>query len=113
VKAQQAEAQQTAVVSTARFGICETPGVKPEDNVPPSVVASLSALPVSAAQPAKTKIVAGLQYACDQSIRGFEAAYRVTFYVSIGALILALFLPGWPAKWGGRGSTQTPIPGGH
>ena len=41
-------------------------------------------------------------------MRGFEAAYRITFFASLGALALAAFLPGWPAKWGGRGSTQSP-----
>ncbi len=113
VKAQQAEAQQTAAVSGARFGICETPGVRAEDNVPPSLVASLSEMPAGTAGPAKSKIVAGLQRACAESVKGFERAYGVTFYVSLGALVLALFLPGWPAKWGGRGSTQRPVAGGH
>jgi hypothetical protein len=46
-------------------------------------------------------------------MQGFEAAYRITFFASIGALSLALFLPGWPGKWGGRGSTQAPVGRGH
>jgi hypothetical protein len=46
-------------------------------------------------------------------MQGFEASYRVTFFAAVGALILAAFLPGWPGKWGGRGSTQTPVVGGH
>ena len=57
-------------------------------------------------------MISELQSACDQNMRGFEAAYRITFYASLGALALAAFLPGWPAKWGGRGSTQSP-PGSH
>jgi EmrB/QacA subfamily drug resistance transporter len=113
VKAQQDQAQQTLAVSTTSFGICETPGVKPEDNLPPGAAASLTALPASSAQAAKTKILAGLQRTCDESMRGFEATYLITFYASVGALLLGLFLPGWPAKWGGRGSTQTQVPGGH
>ena len=44
---------------------------------------------------------------------GFESAYRLTFFASIGALLLALFLPGWPAKWSGRASMQGPVAGGH
>jgi hypothetical protein len=44
---------------------------------------------------------------------GFEKAYRFTFFASIGALIVGSFLPGWPGKWGGRGSMQTPVAGGH
>jgi hypothetical protein len=39
-------------------------------------------------------------------MQGFDAAYKLTFFASIAALILAAFLPGWPGKWGGRGSTQ-------
>jgi DHA2 family multidrug resistance protein len=113
VKAQQARAQETQVVSTTRFGICETPGIKPEDNLPPGAVASLAALPAGSAKTARDQIMAGLQRACSENMQGFEATYRITFFASIGALILGLFLPGWPAKWGGRGSTQTPIPGGH
>lgn len=112
VKAQQ-DLGQTAAVSTTRFGVCETPGVNPADNLPPGTAASLAMLTPDAAQAAKTKILAGLQRSCEENMRGFEAAYRITFYASIGALILGLFLPGWPAKWGGRGSTQTPTPGGH
>jgi hypothetical protein len=113
VKAQQDQAQQAPAVSTTRFGICETPGVRPEDNLPPGAAASLAALPAETAQAAKTKILADLQRACDENMQGFEAAYRITFYASIGALVLALFLPGWPARWGGRGSTKTQIPAGH
>jgi EmrB/QacA subfamily drug resistance transporter len=113
VKAQQDPALLAGTVSTTRFGICETPGVNPADNLPPGAAASLAAMSPDAAQAAKTQILAGLQRACEENMLGFEAAYRITFYASIGALILGLFLPGWPAKWGGRGSTQTPIPGGH
>ena len=113
VKAQQDQAQETLTVSTTRFGICETPGVKPEDNLPPGAAASLTALSASTAQAAKTKILSGLQRACDESMRGFEATYLITFYASVGALLLGLFLPGWPGKWSGRGSTQPPVPGGH
>jgi DHA2 family multidrug resistance protein len=113
VKAQQAQSQETQATSTARFGVCETPGVKAEENIPPAAVASLAALPSNMADAAKAKILAGLQRACDESIHGFEAAYWITFYASVGALLIGVFLPGWPAKWGGRGSTQTPVPGGH
>jgi DHA2 family multidrug resistance protein len=106
VKAQQEKAQERPASSSARFGVCETPGVKAEDNLPPGTASTLAA-------PVKAKIVDGLKQVCDQSMQGFEATYRITFYASVGALIIGLFLPGWPAKWGGRGSTQTPMPGGH
>ena len=113
VKAQQEQAQAVPAGATTRFGICETPGVKPEDNLPPGAAASLAALPVNAALVAKTKIQAGLERTCTESMRGFEATYLITFYASVVALIIGLFLPGWPGKWAGRGSTQTPVPGGH
>lgn len=113
VKAQQDQVQQTPASASAHFGICETPGVKAEDNIPPWAAASLGTMSAQAAQAAKTKILEGMQRACDESILGFEAAYRITFYASIGALIIGMFLPGWPGKWRGRGSTQTQIPGGH
>jgi len=112
VKAQQDKAQETVAASTARFGVCETPGVKVEDNLPPNAAASLASLPANLAAAAKAKILSGLQQACAENMKGFEAAYLITFYASIVALLLGLFLPGWPGKWAGRGSTQTPMPGG-
>jgi hypothetical protein len=56
------------------------------------------------ADAAKTKILSTLKTACGQSIKGFENAYRITFFAAIGALLLGAFLPGWPGKWSGRGS---------
>jgi DHA2 family multidrug resistance protein len=113
VRALQAQNQEKPGASSVRFGVCETPGVKPEDNLPPGAEQSLASLPPAGAAAAKQKLLAGLQLACQQNMKGFENAYLLTFYASIGALILGLFLPGWPFKWGGRGSTQTPSPGGH
>jgi predicted ferric reductase len=66
----------------------------------------LASLPQQAIEAAKAKILSTLHLACDQSMQGFDAAYQLTFYASIAALIMAAFLPGWPGKWGGRGSTQ-------
>ncbi|MDR3577044.1 MAG: DHA2 family efflux MFS transporter permease subunit [Anaerolineaceae bacterium] len=51
-----------------------------------------------------------LAAACDQSIAGFERAYKVTFYAAILALVLGLMLPGWPFKWGGRRAADAPPP---
>jgi EmrB/QacA subfamily drug resistance transporter len=113
IKAQQDQMQSSTAAITTPFGVCETPGVTALENLPPGATASLSIMPAPQALAAKTKIVSGLQQACAQSMRGFDAAYRVTFYASIGALFLAVFLPGWPGKWGGRGSTQKPVAGGH
>ena len=104
IRAEQDQMQEAQVTAASPFGICETPGVPAEDNLPPGASASLASLSTATAAAAKTKILSTLQLACDQSIQGFENAYRITFFAAIGALILGAFLPGWPRKWGGRGS---------
>jgi MFS family permease len=111
VKTQQDQMQNGLLTDPTPFGVCETPGVAPEDNLPPGAAASLAAMPTEDAQAARARILAGLEIACSQSMRGFEAAYRVTFYASIGALLLSAFLPGWPAKWSGRGAAPAPVAG--
>ena len=113
IRAQQDKMQEAQASSAVRFGICETPGVKAQENLPPGVSAQLASLSGPMAEAAKTKILSTLQTACQASMNGFENAYRLTFLASIGALIVGAFLPGWPAKWGGRGSMQGAAPGGH
>ena len=113
IQAQLNQGQNAAVNTSSPFGVCETPGVKTEDNLPPGALTSMQGLPAQTVSAAKSKILSGLKLACDESMQGFEAAYRITFYASIGALLLGIFLPGWPGKWSGRGSNQPPIPGGH
>ena len=115
IRAQQDQMQeaQASASASVRFGVCETPGVKAQENLPPGVSTQLASLPGPAADAARTKILSTLQTACDQSVRGFENAYRLTFFASIGALIIGAFLPGWPGKWAGRGSMQASAPGGH
>ncbi|MCX6018621.1 MAG: DHA2 family efflux MFS transporter permease subunit [Chloroflexi bacterium] len=118
MREQQEKAREAApmVKSTARFGICETPGVAAEDNVPESARAALAGVPEAQRAAALAKIRAGLQTICDENIQGFENTYRITFYASLVALLLGLFLPGWPAKWAGRSGQQgaPPAPsGGH
>ena len=110
IRAQQDKLQEAQTSSSVRFGVCETPGVRAEENLPPGVDASLASLSVATAAAAKAKILSTLEVACAQSIKGFETAYRLTFFASIGALILGALLPGWPGKWGGRGSMQEPMP---
>ena len=51
--------------------------------------------------------------ACQENIRGFERAYRVTFYASILAVLLGALLPGWPLSWGGRRAADLPPGAGH
>ncbi len=110
IRAQQDKFQDAQTTSTVRFGVCETPGVKAEENLPPGVGAALASLSGPTAAAAKAQILSTLKTACDQGIQGFENAYRITFFAAIGALLLGAFLPGWPARWGGRGSMQGPPP---
>jgi len=98
--------QDQLVNVTTPYGVCETPGVAAKDNFPPGILASLASQPQAVIEATKTRILSTLQLACGQSMQGFDAAYQLTFYASIAALIMAAFLPGWPGKWGGRGSTQ-------
>jgi hypothetical protein len=63
-------------------------------------------LPPEQAQAAEKTILTAMAVVCKQSMDGFQASYRITFYAAIGALILSVFLPGWPGKWGGRRSMQ-------
>ncbi len=113
VKALQDQAQNAPVVASQRFGACETPGVAASDNLPPGTVGVLAQLSPTAAAAAKAKILAGIRSVCTESILGFEATYRLTFFASIGALLLSFLLPGWPAKWSGRASMQGPLASGH
>jgi DHA2 family multidrug resistance protein len=107
LQAQQDQIQNAQTDPSVRFGICETPGVRAEENLPPGASASLASLPTTQAAAVKNKILSTLQAACTQSMQGFENAYRITFYAAIGALLLGAFLPGWPRKWSGRSS---PVP---
>ena len=109
MRAQQDQMQNAQTSSSVRFGICETPGVRAEENLPPSASASLASLSTATAAAAKHKILSTIKAACDQSIQGFENAYRITFFAAIGALILGALLPGWPRKWSGR-SSPVPMP---
>jgi hypothetical protein len=112
IKAQQDKLQNSQTASSVRFGVCGTPGVAPQDNLPPGVSDLLSKLPAAAQPAAKSQVITMLKTACDQSMSGFEADYKITFYASILALIMSLFLPGWPGKWSGRGAAPVPA-GGH
>ncbi|MEY2845683.1 MAG: hypothetical protein RL076_1229 [Chloroflexota bacterium] len=111
VKAQQAQAQESTSVS-APFGVCNTPGVAPADNIPAAAAAKLNDMPTDMATTAKAQIRAQLQQACDENVNGFESAYKLTFYVALVAMIIGFFLPGWPGTWGGRSEMQRQASGG-
>ena len=46
--------------------------------------------------------VAALAAACEENLRGFDLAYRATFWASLAAFALGALLPGWPGTWSGR-----------
>ena len=113
VKSLQNQAEEATIAVRTPFGLCETPGVAPEDNIPPAAAAKLKDLPADQAVPAKAAIRAQIQAACDQNVLGFEAAYLLTFYVGLCAIVFGLFLPGWPGPWGGRSEMQKKASVGH
>ena len=96
------------------FGLCETPGVAPADNIPAAAREQLKNPPqgVSAEQ-LRGQIKAGIDEACQENLLGFERAYRLTFYFSLVALFVGAFLPGWPFGWGGRKSLGGAGASGH
>jgi hypothetical protein len=113
VKSLQNQAEEVTTGPRVPFGLCETPGVAPEDNIPPAAAAKLKDLPADQAAPAKAAIRAQIQAACDQNVQGFEAAYLLTFYVGLAAIVFGFFLPGWPGKWEGRSEMQKKASVGH
>jgi EmrB/QacA subfamily drug resistance transporter len=115
VKAFQDQAQQntSADLSNVRFGLCETPGVTAENNYPPGALEQVSQLGATKQDTAKQQIRTNVAAACHDYISGFESAYTLTFVFALLSLILSLFLPGWPGKWGGRGAYRSAPSGGH
>ncbi|HNP73363.1 MAG TPA: DHA2 family efflux MFS transporter permease subunit [Kouleothrix sp.] len=106
VKAQSRQFQEQAGqrAASAPFGLCETPGVPADQNVPPGVPAV-----------ARAQALAGVQQACRENLVGFERTYLLTFYVALAAVVIGLFMPGWPFRWAGRGAAgeAPPTPAAH
>ncbi|MBK9714122.1 MAG: DHA2 family efflux MFS transporter permease subunit [Kouleothrix sp.] len=100
---QQQASQPGAVVATKPFGVCETPGVPADQNVPPGV-------PAIAQAQAKQSI----DRACSEYLVGFDRTYKLTFYVALVAIVIGLFMPGWPFAWAGRTAAgEAPAPAAH
>lgn len=98
----------TTTVKHQAFGLCETPGVAADKNLPPGTEQAPAFV--------QAQIKTAVDRACQEQVLGFEKTYKFTFYAAIVALILGLFLPGWPLKWAGRRSSDEPaaVPaGGH
>lgn len=106
-RAQQSEAASPNAAAES-FGLCETPGVPADQNVPAAVR--------SQPAPAQAGVRQSIQQACQENLQGFEQTYHLTFYFALAALVIGLFLPGWPQRWAGRGSlgSEQPTPAaGH
>ena len=56
IRTQQDKLQETQTAASARFGVCETPGVRAEANLPPGTEASLASLSPTMAAAAKKQI---------------------------------------------------------
>ncbi|MEP7190731.1 MAG: MFS transporter, partial [Roseiflexaceae bacterium] len=100
---QQAQVQQISAGKQAPFGLCETPGVPNDQNVPAGVPAAV-----------RPQVQQQIKQACGEYLLGFENTYKLTFYVALIAVIIGLFMPGWPAAWAGRtASGEAPAPATH
>ncbi len=112
--AQQNAAHADVNAPMQHYGLCETPGVAPENNLPATALDALKRMPAEQQDAARLKLLAGIQKACQENVAGFELVYRITFYASVLALIIGAFLPGWPGKWAGRAAMRgQPMPAGH
>jgi len=100
---QQAQEQQISAGKQAPFGLCETPGVPDDQNVPAGVPAAV-----------RPQVQQQIKQACGEYLLGFENTYKLTFYVALVAVVIGLFMPGWPAAWAGRtASGEVPAPATH
>jgi DHA2 family multidrug resistance protein len=100
---QQFQAQASSQVAIGQhFGLCETPGVPADQNVPPRV-------PVAVQPQVQQQIPA----ACREYLGGFDRTYRLTFYFALLAIVIGAFMPGWPFRWAGRGVVEGPAPATH
>jgi DHA2 family multidrug resistance protein len=89
-------------VASQPFGLCETPGVPADQNVPPGVPAAV-----------RPQAQQQIQTACGEYLNGFDHTYRLTFYFALLAIVVGAFMPGWPFKWAGRGVVEGPAPATH
>ncbi len=89
------------------------PGVPPIALCDPPASGAISNTSATAAVRPSANAPQLLDEACQESVAGFEQAYRVTFYAAIVAVVLGLMLPGWPFKWAGRRAADLPPPLAH
>jgi EmrB/QacA subfamily drug resistance transporter len=103
VFSQQAQEQQIGAGKQAPFGLCETPGIPDGQNVPAGVPAA-----------ARPQVQQQIKQACGEYLLGFENTYKLTFYMAMIAVVIGLFMPGWPAAWAGRTAAgEAPAPAAH
>ena len=69
----------------------------------PRADAAPAGVPATEAASAQASSGAMLARACSEQLVGFERAYKLTFWVALLAIVIGVFLPGWPGAWSGRG----------
>jgi DHA2 family multidrug resistance protein len=99
---QQAQ-EQISAGAQAPFGLCETPGVPADQNIPAGVPAA-----------AMQQLHQHIKKSCVDYLLVFENTNNLTFYVALVAIVIGLFMPGWPAAWAGRTAAgEAPAPATH
>jgi len=94
-----------SLIQTVGFCEATAPGAPPANGASVDPAAAPTQPGLGQTPPSTTL----LQQACAENVVGFERSYKVTFYASLVALVLGFFLPGWPQKWTGRKTSNSPI----
>ena len=62
----------------------------------------------------REQLLQQIKQACGEYLIGFENTYKLTFYVALVAVVIGLFMPGWPDAWAGRTAAgEAPAPTAH
>ena len=106
---QQQFLDQPPQVGVAPLAVCSTASTSTTAALPSNSSASaLSSLKTKPGAPLPPNVGQLLAEACQENVKGFESAYKITFYAAFLALALGLLLPGWPLKFAGRRSADAP-----
>ncbi len=109
IKSLQDQFQSMPSANTRPFALCQygepaASGAIPDTGgLPPA-----ASFPADGQAQVPRQAVLLIQEACRESVKGFESAYKLTFYFACAALLLGALLPGWPGKWEGRQGPRSP-----
>jgi EmrB/QacA subfamily drug resistance transporter len=110
---QQQFLDQPPQMGVAPLAVCSTntpPAAALASANPNTALSSLAAKPGVTLPPNAGQLLAE---ACLENVKGFESAYKITFYAALLALALGLMLPGWPRKFAGRRAADAPTVVSH